>query len=186
MQLTYRKTKTCNNACIGGGMSLRAFVLIASVFVTGCSNPMFERGCSPGQEIDCSVLGTFGDTDSYATVSSWSNECETDPYLAATDYQSEHPTHMAALPFIGSRFKSWGAQATGHLQNNFITRAVDAHKARRLAKIDAKNAPPWPTFHPIPTRPVFFPDNSQVMDNESEVLNSTSPTANYGQFEPAN
>jgi hypothetical protein len=185
MQPTYRQPKTCNNACIGGGMSLRAFVLIGSFFVTGCCNPMFERGCSTGQSINCSNIEAIGFADNCATEPCSSGECSTDSCFAPTDLQSGQPIHMPALPFIGSRFKSWGAQASGHLQNNFITRSVDAHKARRLAKIDAKNAPPWPTFHPIPTRPVFFPDHSSVMDNQSEILNSPNPTANYGQFEPA-
>ncbi len=185
MQPINRQTKTCNNAFIGGGLLLRAFVLIASVFATGCCNPILDRGCSARQDIDGSDLGTLGCTDNCATEPFSPNECSTNPCVASTDPQNGHPIHMPALPYIGSRIKTWGAQASGHFQNNFFTRSVDAHKARKLAKIDAKNAPPWPTFHPIPTRPVFFPDDSQVMDNESEIHILTGPTANYGQFVPA-
>jgi len=184
MQPTYRQTKTCSNACIGGGLLLRAYVLLASVYATGCSNPMFDRTCSPRPDIACTDLETLNCASDWATGST-SDSFLPETCFAGTDPQNGHLVHAAVLPNIGSRFKNWGAQAGSHLHNNFVTRSMDAHKARRLAKIEAKNAPPWPTFHPIPTRPVFFPDDSQVMDNESEMPNSTSPTANYGQFVPA-
>jgi hypothetical protein len=186
MQPTYHQTKTCNNASIGAGVSLRAYVLLSSVFVTGCCNPMFERPCSPSPEFACSVPVELSCAETCANEPCTSETHTTDSCLNITGPQNDRPFNAPALPYLGSRIRAWGSQAGQHLHDNVFTRSIDAHKARRLAKIEAKNAPPWPTFHPIPTRPAFFPDDSQLMDNESHEHNSPGPTANYGQFAPAN
>ena len=193
MQLSYSQIKTRDNASIGDGMSLRAFVLSAyiisaTVFMTGCCQPIFNQHC-----------GTCSDVEGFACTDSNADPC-TDACAghdsAGPNHLAGYPSHMPALPHIGSRLKSWGAKAGSHLHDNFITRAVDAHKANKLAKIEAKNAPPWPTFHPVPTGPVFFPTTSDeqenvfeenlLTENLTEELSRTLPTTNYGQFEGAN
>jgi len=194
MQPSHCLFKTRDNVSIGGGMSLRAFfisayIISATVFMTGCCQPIFNQHC-----------GTCSDVEGFACTDSNADPC-TDACIghgsSGPNHLAGYPSHRPALPHIGTRVKSWGAKAGSHLHDNFITRAVEAHKANKLAKIEAKNAPPWPTFHPVPTGPVFFSTTSDEAEenvtteilpreNLSRESSRPLPTTHYGQFEGAN
>ena len=194
MQPSYSQIKTRDNASIGDSMSLRAFVLSAyiisaTVFMTGCCQPIFNQHCGT-----CSDVAGFACGDS--CTDACPDACPGHDLMGPND-PGGYPPHMPALPHIGTRIKSWGAKAGSHLHDNFMTRAIEAHKANKLAKIEAKNAPPWPTFHPVPTGPVFFPTTSDEpeenvltenlpRENLSQEISRPLPTTNYGQFEGAN
>jgi hypothetical protein len=60
--------------------------------------------------------------------------------------------------------------------DNRFSRAIDRHKA-------AKNAAPWPRFHPVPTYPVFYP-NSQT-DSVVEPTQSLLQPTQLGGFDSA-
>jgi len=186
MQPSYSQYKTRDNASIGGGMSLRAFIISAftvstTLFTTGCCQPIFDQPC-----ITCSDVEGLACGDSCT-------DAGTGDGSAGPNHLAGYLSHRPAIPHIGTRVKSWGAKAGSHLHDNFVTRAVDAHNAHKLAKIEAKNAPPWPTFHPVPTGPVFFPTtNDEPEENvltekmAKELYSRPLPTTNYGQFEGAN
>lgn len=73
-------------------------------------------------------------------------------------------------PLIGHGLPRPPGNLLGRLhKQNFVARKIADHK-------EAKAAPPWPHFHPLPTHPAFYP--------EPVSQDSLHPGV-YGEFESA-
>jgi len=146
-----------------GGLSLRWLIVLGTFVSCGGCQSIF---CHPFP-IHSEVLikggeGTCADEE-FSTSYDNCDGCE------ASFYNEGHRPHFLFHSGVAAKLKSLGAKARGHLHDNCLTRTAHAHRA-------AKNAPPWPQFHPLPTGPVFFECENQF---ESDGI---PMTANYGQF----
>lgn len=172
--------KATYTALIGERCRIRGFIVVTALFGSGCCQSVFQQG-NRASRVTSNCVCIEGCTSSVSLEPN-----EGGAVICADSFNIGCSTSSRSGGRLGCHDKLAGARLVGHLQDNCLSRALAAHKARQAAKLEAKNAPPWPTFHPIPTGPVFFPDGSQPIDKGPQgVLSQPSPTANYGQFEPA-
>ncbi len=83
---------------------------------------------------------------------------------------ANYPPHLLQRPFPGRELAgNVRARVSDKLHNNFVTRAIAEHE-------EAKAAPPWPRFHPVPAHPVFYPPQIDETPLDPLIL---------GEFEPA-
>jgi len=146
-----------------GGLSLRwLFVLGTFVSAGGCQSifchpfPLHGEVLTTDCEGSCSDLGR-------------NTCCEGYDGGEGSFYNKSHPPHFPFLSGAGSKLKSLGAKAKGHVQDNCLTRTAHAHR-------DSKNAPPWPRFHPLPTGPIFFACENQLSTDGIPMASTSAPT----------
>ncbi len=84
-------------------------------------------------------------------------DCSSDCFQPGTQ-----PIASLQRPYVGQRL-------SGGLHDNWISRKIASHN-------EAKNAPPWPRFHPLPSHPVFYPPAADDM--------ALDPVR-FGEFESA-
>ncbi len=60
------------------------------------------------------------------------------------------------------------ARLCARVHDNFIHHKIAEHR-------EAKALPPWPRFHPLPTRPVFYPKQEPEIELQPELLGTFQP-----------